>query len=139
MKPTPAVNVRPTALTIALALFLALALSGLSPRTLHRATLVKSASLSNRAVVDAYGKLPLSFEANHGQTDSHVKFLSRGQGYALFLTPTEAVLSLRKGGNESRPTSFTSLSSDFRLAASPAQKMESRRSEPARSQFCDSS
>ena len=36
------------------------------------------------------------FEANEGQTDSEVKFLSRGQGYTLFLTDTKAVLSLRK-------------------------------------------
>ncbi len=39
----------------------------------------------------AYGKLPLSFEVNQGQTDSQVDFLSRGNGYSLFLTPTEAV------------------------------------------------
>jgi hypothetical protein len=43
-----------------------------------------------------YGKLPLSFEANQGQTDAQVKFLARGQGYTLFLTPTETVLSLKK-------------------------------------------
>jgi hypothetical protein len=42
-----------------------------------------------------YGKLPLSFEANQGQTDSTVKFLTRGSGYALFLTANEAVLRLR--------------------------------------------
>ena len=42
-----------------------------------------------------YGKLPLSFEINQGQTDSQVKFLARGQGYSFFLTPREAVLSLR--------------------------------------------
>src|SRR3989475_3451353 len=46
-------------------------------------------------VQEAYGKLPLSFEANRGQTDGRVKFLSRGRGYTLFLTPTEAVLALR--------------------------------------------
>jgi hypothetical protein len=34
----------------------------------------------------AYGKLPLSFEANHGQTDARVKFLARGNGYNLFLS-----------------------------------------------------
>ena len=34
----------------------------------------------------AYGKLPLSFEANFGQTDAKVKFLSRGKGYTMFLT-----------------------------------------------------
>jgi len=40
-----------------------------------------------------YGKLPLVFEANRGQTDSRVKFLSRGNGYTLFLTATETVLA----------------------------------------------
>jgi hypothetical protein len=44
---------------------------------------------------DTYGKLPLSFEPNQGQTDQQVKFLSRGPGYALFLTPAEAVFTLR--------------------------------------------
>jgi hypothetical protein len=38
----------------------------------------------------------LSFEANRGQTDSQVKFLSRGRGYTVFLTSTEAVLALKK-------------------------------------------
>jgi hypothetical protein len=37
-------------------------------------------------------RLPLSFEANRGQTDGEVKFLARGRGYALFLTSTEAVI-----------------------------------------------
>ncbi|MCM3875240.1 MAG: SBBP repeat-containing protein [Thermoanaerobaculia bacterium] len=43
----------------------------------------------------SYGNLPLSFEANQGQSEKRVKFLARGRGYGLFLTPTEAVLSLR--------------------------------------------
>ena len=43
---------------------------------------------------EAYGKLPLSFEVNQGQTDDQVKYLARGPGYTVFLTPTEAVLSL---------------------------------------------
>ena len=43
----------------------------------------------------AYGQLPLAFEANHGQSDARVRFLARGPGYTLFLTPAEAVLSLR--------------------------------------------
>ena len=43
-----------------------------------------------------YGKLPLSFEANQGQTDRQVRFLSRGDGYSLFLTGSEAVLTLRR-------------------------------------------
>jgi hypothetical protein len=45
-------------------------------------------------VTAAYGQLPLQFELNQGQSDPQVKFLSRGPGYTLFLTATEAVLSL---------------------------------------------
>src|SRR5260370_39844516 len=37
-------------------------------------------------VVDQYGKSPLSFEANHGQPDGQVKFVSRTSTYSLFLT-----------------------------------------------------
>jgi hypothetical protein len=47
---------------------------------------------------DAYGRLPLSFEANLGQTNADVRFLARGSGYGLFLTGTEAVLSLNRQG-----------------------------------------
>jgi hypothetical protein len=46
--------------------------------------------------VQNYGNLPLSFEANWGQTDSQVRFLSRGNGYSLFLTDSAAVLALNK-------------------------------------------
>jgi hypothetical protein len=46
---------------------------------------------------NAYGKLPLSFEANHGQTDPRVHFLSRGEGFTLFLAGDRAVLKLQSG------------------------------------------
>jgi len=52
--------------------------------------------IQNRKLVESYGRLPLGFEANQGQTDGQVKFLSRGRGYTMFLTQGEAVLSLRK-------------------------------------------
>lgn len=42
----------------------------------------------------SYTKLPLNFELNQGQFDSRVKYLSRGKGYNLFLTPSEAVIAL---------------------------------------------
>ena len=51
-----------------------------------------------------FAKIPLSFEANQGQTDSQVKFLSRGDGYSLFLTSNSAVLKLRTTeGKDARP------------------------------------
>jgi uncharacterized protein (TIGR03437 family) len=51
--------------------------------------------------------VPLSFEANQGQTDSQVKFLSRGDGYSLFLTSNEVVFSLRTlAGFKAPPSVF---------------------------------
>src|SRR5512132_494930 len=74
------------------------------------ATTASEPSSAMKAEIETnYGKLPLSFEANQGQTDSQVKFLARGRGYALFLTSTEAVLSLAKPQAQARPeTSATS-------------------------------
>lgn len=42
-----------------------------------------------------YDGLPVIFAANEGQTAGQVKFLSRGKGYAAFLTADGMVLSLR--------------------------------------------
>ncbi len=43
----------------------------------------------------AFGDLPLTFEENVGQADSRVQFITRGRGYSLFFTGTEAVALLR--------------------------------------------
>src|SRR5882762_8574623 len=45
---------------------------------------------------ETYGRLPLHFEANRGQTHEDVRFLARGPGYSLYLTAGEAVLVLTK-------------------------------------------
>ena len=45
--------------------------------------------------LEAYGKLPLCFEENVGQTAREVRYVSHGAGYELFLTPNDAVLALR--------------------------------------------
>jgi hypothetical protein len=60
-------------------------------------TLAQSDASARARLSAAYGQLPLSFEANRGQTDSGVKFLSRGKGYSLFLTSNEAALALKSG------------------------------------------
>ncbi len=49
-------------------------------------------------VHENYSELPLSFEANVGQTDARVQYLSRGPNYTLFLTATEAVTVLSQPG-----------------------------------------
>ena len=72
------------------------------PQSAHPESLEQAKERAN----EAYGKLPINFEVNRGQTDESVKFLARGRGYNLFLTATEAVLSLRK---EARPAKSESL------------------------------
>jgi hypothetical protein len=49
--------------------------------------LAMSPQSTKAEIADRYGKLPLSFERNEGQTDREVKFLSRGRD-GLFLTAT---------------------------------------------------
>ena len=58
-----------------------------SPESIPRSTNRPAAKLMN---------VPLSFEPNQGQLDSTVQFLSRGSGYALFLTPGKVVLNLER-------------------------------------------
>ena len=72
-----------------------------------------SSAAGKMGLVENYGRLPLSFEANHGQTDPQVKFLSRGHGYSLFLTAGEAVLTLRSASRKSKSGSS---------ATSPAER-----------------
>ena len=62
-------------------------------------------SSRNARVKESYGQLPLSFEANQGQTDARVKFVSRNSGYNLFLTSDESVLTFQRG--QVRPNEST--------------------------------
>ncbi|MFL6255776.1 MAG: SBBP repeat-containing protein [Pyrinomonadaceae bacterium] len=73
-----------------------------------------AAQASRERALETYGRIPLSFEANRGQTEPSVNFLARGAGYALFLKPTEAVFVLRKSdfGTRSEETSEHSLTTD---------------------------
>jgi hypothetical protein len=72
-------------------------------------------------VVESYGKLPLSFEANQGQADKRVKFMSRGSGYGLYLTGEDAVLTLHQGDCEGR-SAVTNLGQDASLARRPGHR-----------------
>ena len=56
----------------------------------------KEPDANKRDVLKNYGNLPMRFEANVGQTDAQVKFISRGGGYTMFLTSDEAVMVLSK-------------------------------------------
>ena len=60
------------------------------------------AARTTAKVREAYGQLPLSFEANRGQAAESIDFVARGPGYAVALSPTEATFALRKGDNTVR-------------------------------------
>jgi photosystem II stability/assembly factor-like uncharacterized protein len=53
-----------------------------------------------------YGKLPLSFEENLGQTDARVKFLSHGNDYAIQLARSEVLLNLQSAGKARHPSAI---------------------------------
>src|SRR6266545_7232531 len=78
-------------------------------------------------------QLPLSFEPNRGQTDRHVKYLSRGRGYSLFLTATEAVFSLRhserKERNRERPGTGSATAQDSSSALRLTLKNANRKAQ----------
>lgn len=82
-------------------------------------TAAASTDASTKArIAERFGQLPLSFEVNQGQNHKAVKFFSHGPGYDLFLTATEAVLSLQK----SQPRTIDK----FKRSASPDAISETR-------------
>jgi Beta-propeller repeat len=53
-------------------------------------------AMADAEVMKAYGQLPLSFEANQGQSAADVKYLTRADGYVLSLRGQEADLTFHQ-------------------------------------------
>lgn len=90
-----------------------------------------------------YGAMPLSFERNDGQTSDAVKFLARGSGSTLFLTPTESVLQLqtrtgamRAGQAESHPKTSAVLRMEL-AGANREPKMRGENPLPGQNNYLD--
>src|SRR5438874_1751020 len=64
------------------------------------------------AGLSSYGQVPLAFEANQGQTDAQVDYVARGSGYALFLTPGGATLSLQQVASDAGSKDLHVVASD---------------------------
>src|SRR5258708_10957134 len=89
-------NMRRTAAVVSIAglrkrsaLGIGLGLFAMAPCLLNAAT-VNREPISSSA---RYDRRPVLFEQNHGQIDSHVRFVARASGYALFLTDDGATLA----------------------------------------------
>jgi len=70
-----------------------------APATSGQARLTKPYAVSRAQATAAFGKLPLGFIANQGQTDARVKFVAESDGLSLFITPAKAVLNLNAPAN----------------------------------------
>ena len=95
---------------VLLVLFIIMLLRDKTPtlvkKDLARAEAIDTTPMSVREMQKQKDRIPLTFEANAGQTDSRAKFICRNSAYTLFLTDTGPVLSLysRIPDQESSPT-----------------------------------
>jgi hypothetical protein len=90
------------------------------------------------SVPDEYGDIPVHFEANEGQTDPSVRFLSRAGGYTLFLTAGEAVLAPVRAESEDETTASENRPAPLRmrfLGANGGVRMNGRGPLPSRSNY----
>ncbi|WP_428312727.1 Calx-beta domain-containing protein [Hydrocarboniphaga sp.] len=92
------------------------------------------AAVDHKAQLAAnYGQLPLGFEANRGQFDAPVRYLAQGQGYRLFLTDDETVLSLRARHASSADT--TAVVRSRLLGAQSQSRVLAEQLQPGRSHY----
>lgn len=102
------------------------------PPQYPQALSMRQTASAAKTAQSAYGRLPLSFELNQGQQDRHVKFLTRGAGYALFLTPERAVLALeRTAGSRSESSHHTVVAMNL-VGANKASRAEGLSKLPGR-------
>jgi hypothetical protein len=80
---------------------------------------------SAKSAPENFARLPLTFEANQGQSSSPAQFISRGSGYTLFLNADEAILKLTPPRtNKNDPRSLALESSSGSSAQTSAGKSE---------------
>src|SRR5688572_28454324 len=87
-------SIPPPFRTLTSALTMATVLAVLLSAQMPRATAAPQIDLA---------RIPLSFEQNIGQTHDSVRFVSRGPGYALYLTPSEEDLAVATGKARTAP------------------------------------
>ena len=76
--------------------------------------------MSEEEALDAYGKLPLSFVPNQGQTDRAVRYYAQGAGYGFYFTQEGATLSFADGkgrGGHALALDFQGANPDATLTA----------------------
>jgi hypothetical protein len=98
----------------------------MNARATARETKSRNEAQLKMNTAENYGKLPLSFERNQGQSDKAVKFLSRGKDYTLFLTPTEAVFSLRSSDKKASALRMSLVGADANARLDGEQELQGK-------------
>jgi len=90
----------------------------LLPLTGYAAEAPKATAMQKAAVMESYGRLPLYFVRNEGQTDKSVRFYEKGARHATFFTDKGVVLSLVKDKKvKAVRLSFAGAAKDMDLSA----------------------
>lgn len=108
-----------------------------------RATEGSAREVGADPIARSFGRIPLSFDANRGQTDPRVKFLANGPGYRLSLTSREVVLALSNISQRrtlekfaiSRDQSTTKVFRMSLLGSNPAADIEGLEELPGKSHY----
>ncbi len=93
-----------------------------------------SAAQSTRVTVPFHFEPNIEFEPNFGQTSASVRYLSRGRGYTLFLTPNGAVIKLAEAFTARDTAAYSNRMKRFGRRA-PAPAASAQRSAAMRLKF----
>jgi hypothetical protein len=91
----------------------------------HPVGSLQAEAKNHHGILITYDRLPLAFDANQGQTDARVKFLSHSGGRSLFLTQDEAVLVLPTGKRDRRQWRGLSLPANSTNATNGGHRCQS--------------
>ena len=94
----------------------------------------KKRLIDEETLSEKYGKLPINFEPNVGQTDESVRFLARGAGYSLFLKDDQVLLSLQKPAEGAKAVSQSTIRMRM-SAANPSPQFEAIELAEARTNY----
>jgi hypothetical protein len=84
-----------------------------------------SAAIADTAqIMENYGKVPLAFTLNRGQTDSQVKFTTAGNGCSMFFAPTGTTFLLSRETTQSAAKRATKKTAGTPDEMTPGQKTE---------------
>lgn len=78
---------------------MAVAVGVLASATLIRLHALPTTATESMPALDSFGKLPMQFEPNVGQTDPSVRFMAHGPGGTIYFTPSGMTLSMKAGSS----------------------------------------